>query len=620
MEKLIKIKICDLSNHQLSTLMVYLNDQYRIGSPKVSDAAFDYVYMPALFKRIPTHALITKVQVEPQQGTKGRIKHVHPMLSTKKAYLHSELNDFFNRCLTAANKINITQPITYKLSAKLDGLAATLDLDKQLLLTRGDGLDGSNISPLLNQGLIIEGDGSGVGEIVVSLSYFKKYLSDYKHPRNFVSGIANSISCNGNTDSLSTASLQALKDGAIKLVLFKDLFTVQAQANEILANPELMAECANKNCQYLCDGTVIEVVDDELKTSMGANDHNHHWQIAFKQKGDTANVRVTDVQWNVGRNQITPVINIEPTWLSGAMISKVTGHHAGRILSEKIGKGSLIEIIRSGEIIPTYLTSLETGSTVIPTHCPCCKKPVVWANDFITCTNIDCEDRTISSIVYHFEKIGVDLFGRKTVAKLVRNGIKELFQVYGSSVFDFTECGIGLGQARNLSDQLLNARNVPVDDFKVLASIGINTLGKGSSKRLLAVTTIDQIHELTSENIAEIDGFGDITSVSISAAFQKERALLHFLCSILNIRHTKSQTPKSGTLMGLRIVFTGKMESNRNEMKNIAEINGADVQSSVRKDTNYLVTGQSVGATKISAAQAKGVNVISEVEFYELIA
>lgn len=613
MERLLKLKIDSLSDHQLSDLMVYLNDQYRGGSPKVSDASFDYIYMPALQKRLPTHHLITKVQPEPMLGSKLRIKHLNPMLSTQKAYLASEVSAYLNRC-QKATEAKQAGSLTYRITAKLDGLAAKYDEELQTLVTRGDGQEGQSIGNLLKHGLKVIGSGSGVGEIVVVQSYFEKYLSHMKHPRNFVSGVANS-------DSISPEGIKALEDGAIHLVLFKDMHSLSVTANEVETNMIDLAERAGEGCIYKCDGTIIEIENDSVKQYMGATDHHHLWMLAFKQKGETANVNVLGIEWSVGRSKITPVLQLETTLLSGAEISKVTAHHAGNVKSLSLGTGAVISLIRSGSVIPKVESIIsKSDHCIIPTHCPCCSEAVVWSNDFILCINDQCEDRKVSKICYHFEQISALLFGRKTVQKMVKNGLDSIVRIYQAKKYDFVNCGIGEGQAENLIKERIRVKTTPVDDFKVLASLGISKLGNGSSKRLLSTETINNITNLSREDIVAIDNFGDKTSLSISENLKLNSGIIEFLVSNLNITHTKAKVTSSGSLNGIKLAFTGKMASNRNDMKALAETSGGDVQSSVRKDTTYLVTGLNVGATKIDAAQAKGVKVITEDEFYKLIA
>lgn len=68
------------------------------------------------------------------------------------------------------------------------------------------------------------------------------------------------------------------------------------------------------------------------------------------------------------------------------------------------------------------------------------------------------------------------------------------------------------------------------------------------------------------------------------------------------------------------MVFTGKMtHGTRDEMGNIAEDYGANVQNSLNKKTDILVVGDRPGVSKLDKAKALGVKVISEEEFYELV-
>ncbi|MGI2115574.1 BRCT domain-containing protein (plasmid) [Shewanella sp. HL-SH4] len=613
MKKLLKTTIANLSDVQLSDLMTYLNDQYRKGTPQISDTAFDFIYLPSLRQRVPQHPLITKVQPEPAMGSKGRIKHLHPMLSTDKAYLDSELSAYTYRCQQTADALQQSE-LKFRITAKLDGIAAKYDSILKTVVTRGDGSQGYEVGRLLELGLTVIGKGSGVGEMVISQAYFDEHLSNkYKHSRNFVAGIV-------NADNINADGLKALADGAIHLVLFKDMFGLTVSANEINTNMVQLAEWAGRECPYNCDGTVIEVINPVVKEAMGANDRFHNWQIAFKQQGETAQFNVLGVTWSVGRNKITPVIEVEPQLLSGAVISRVTAHHAGNVKSLSLGKGAVIELVRSGFIIPKIEKCIKTGLVEIPTHCPCCKEPVEWANDFILCINDACSERKVSSICYHFELIQCDLFGRKSVQKLVLGGLDSIEAIYQATQSDIERCGLGAGQATNLINELQRIRSTPVDDFKVLASLGIKSLGRGSSKRILKIKTLNEIATLSASDISILDNFGELTANIIATSLRRKADFITFLISQLNIRHTKSDTPKSGSLVGLKLVFTGKMESSRDQMKVLAENNGAEVQSSVRKDTTYLVKGQNVGATKINAAQSKGVTVIDENAFYAMIA
>jgi predicted DNA-binding WGR domain protein len=71
-------------------------------------------------------------------------------------------------------------------------------------------------------------------------------------------------------------------------------------------------------------------------------------------------------------------------------------------------------------------------------------------------------------------------------------------------------------------------------------------------------------------------------------------------------------------LKGKSLCFTGILEMKRAEAKSLAEEAGATVTGSVSKKTNILVAGSGAGS-KISDAQAKGVEVWTEDEFKDAI-
>lgn len=72
-------------------------------------------------------------------------------------------------------------------------------------------------------------------------------------------------------------------------------------------------------------------------------------------------------------------------------------------------------------------------------------------------------------------------------------------------------------------------------------------------------------------------------------------------------------------LNGLSVVFTGKMSGSRAQMESQAGQYGAWTSDRVTTGTDLLVTGSRVGKVKTDAARDKGVSVITESEYYQLI-
>ena len=77
---------------------------------------------------------------------------------------------------------------------------------------------------------------------------------------------------------------------------------------------------------------------------------------------------------------------------------------------------------------------------------------------------------------------------------------------------------------------------------------------------------------------------------------------------------------KTGKLAGKSFVVTGTLSSmSRDEAADAIRLHGGTFQSSVGKDTDYLVAGGSVGASKLKKAQSYGTSVIDEATFKDMI-
>lgn len=607
--------VAEMSTDELVAFLKQLNAAYRSGEPMVEDDTYDHVYLAELKKREPSHEFLSAV--EPEVETSGKkIRHKKPMLSTEKAYDQNEIHSFIKRVLKHAEVIDLDeQDIKFRITPKLDGMAANFEDD--ILATRGNGLTGNDITRNLERGVVaIGGDNSGVGEIVISTSYFADNLSDhFSHPRNFVTGVIGS-------DTLNELAKEALQDKAIHFVAYSTLEAVNCGVKELNDDCEALCDKVEAACPYPMDGSVIDVMNIELREELGATNHHNNWQIAKKRKGQTASAKVLGITWQTGRTgRITPVINIETTNLTGANISNITGHHAGNIKNLNIGIGATVEFVRSGEVIPKLLGVLSIGEEAkIPNQCPSCEANTEFDNDFLVCTGDVCVAQVESQLVHFFNILGnVDLFGPRTINTLVENNITSLQAIYQLSVEDFKSLGFGDKQSENLVAQLLRSRTEEVENWRFLAAFGVHHLGRGDSRKILREYPLDKLNELTEQDLLKVSGFGEITSQEIPAGIKKRWEQISYLLELgFNLR-SEEIAQNDSAISGEYIVFTGAMENSRDGMKEQARQLGANVQSSVNKKTTLLVIGQKVGAAKITKAESLGTRVITEADYLALI-
>ena len=357
----------DLSDQQLAEFCEYANIQYRAGHQVISDEDYDFLYLKALKKRVPNHRIFDSIEPEIIPFSEEKVLIPKSMLSIDKAYSFDEILKWIKRIFKSINEINYdSRKLIFKATPKLDGFAGYDDGEK--LYTRGDGKKGSDISRVFERGLKIFNNskrGQGPGEIVVKKSYFDKYLASFfEFPRNFQASLI-------KEKELDEHAKNAIKNNGAFFVPFKQLPNWQGNVEELKSNFENIVKNSLKSVDFDVDGVVFEVVNDEIKSHMGSNRKFHRWQIAFKENKDKAHVKVLSITPQVGRTgKITPVAELEATQLSGATIVRATGHHYGLVRDQQLGKGSIIELTRSGLVIPKINKVLKPSiEVIIPSNC-----------------------------------------------------------------------------------------------------------------------------------------------------------------------------------------------------------------------------------------------------------
>ena len=370
---------------------------------------------------------------------------------------------------------------------------------------------------------------------------------------------------------------------------------------------------------------VAEVTDERIRHRMGATAHHYRWQIAIKERGETAVTTVKEVHWQVGRTgNITPVLIVKPVFLSGATIRRVTAHHADMIKQKQIGPGAEIEITRSGEVIPKLEDVLQPSQGV-PTICPVCDYPLVWNNFFLNCENPSCTAQVEQALNHWFKTLGnIDWFGIKTIQKIVAKGHRTLEQIYRLREDDFQEMGFGRVLSKNLSDAIATSLKKAVEDWRFLAAFGIPELGKGDSQKLLVHMPLESVLTVSEEQVASIHGFGTVTSHAIVKGIrQKKQTIAAMLALNFNLQRTplaQEMPPPSNPISGKGVVFTGKMNrGTREQMQTTARRMGAKVQSAVSGKTAYLVCGENAGQRKLEMARKLKIECVSEDEYIKLI-
>jgi len=613
-----KVLISDLPSSDLLEFCKIANQRYRDGSPIISDEDYDFIFISELLKRYPNHPFFQQIEAENEGFSEEKIKLPEKMLSTDKAYSWEEINRWLERITKFSKEINYSlNDIQIKGTAKLDGFAGYDDGAK--FYTRGDGNKGSDISRVFERGLGIFNDsrrGQGPGEIVVKRSYFEKHLAnDFEYPRNFQASLI-------KEKDLDRFAVNAISEKAALFVPFTQLPQWLGSIDEFRSQFLDIVGQLEIGVDFDIDGVVFEIVNPELKEYMGSTRKFHRWQIAFKENKEKAQVKVISVTAQVGRTgKITPVAELEPTQLSGATIYRATGHHYGLVKQQGLGAGSVIELTRSGLVIPKINKVLKTAKVDIPTNCPSCGNQLSWDSDFLMCFNHDeCPEQIMGKIIYFFRILANnDGFGQATIQKLYTEGIRQVSDIYLLSKAKLISMGFGDKTSQNLIDQLTRSRLESIEDWRFLAAFGVQRLGMGNCENLLKSYSINQIFNLSVQDISNIGGFAELTAelifdgllsikdqyeTLVSGGFQLERTLI-------------SSNDKAGNNLfsNKKIVFTGAMSNSRAELEKQAKAYGVLVGKSVSSKTDFLIVGENVGQSKIKAAKSHKVEILSETEY-----
>ena len=211
------------------------------------------------------------------------------------------------------------------------------------------------------------------------------------------------------------------------------------------------------------------------------------------------------------------------------------------------------------------------------------------------------------------------MIGQATIKKLYENGIHQVSDIYALDEAELMSMGFGEKTSQNLVKQLIRSRQESVEDWHFLAAFGVQRLGMGNCENLLKHYSLEQVFDLSVEDIANIEGFAELTAelifnglvlikhqyeTLISGGFELEKTIL--VSQIIRYDHL---------FQNKKIVFTGTMSQPRSELQKQAKAHGISVSSSVSSKTDFLIIGENVGQSKLKAAKVNDVVILTEEEY-----
>jgi len=381
------------------------------------------------------------------------------------------------------------------------------------------------------------------------------------------------------------------------------------------------------------DGLVIKVNDRALFRELGVVGKQPRAAVAYKYAAEQATTVVNDIVISIGRTgAATPVAVFDPVVVAGTTVQHASLHNADEIARKDIRVGDTVIIFKAGDIIP-QVESVVKELRPKDTHAFNYEQALKEQYPELTFERPEGEavyrlkgvtgHFLLKKALEHFASKGaldIDTLGEKNVVALVDAGlVKDLADIYKLTKEQLLELERFAEISATKLVAAIDEKRTPLLE-RFIYGLGIRHVGAQTAIDLAAYfKDLSTLQYATIDQLLAIEGVGTVVAESIVAWFADpdNEALLEKFALLGVIPHYEK---KSGTLAGQHFVVTGTLESmSRDEAADKIRSLGGTFQTSVAKDTTYLVAGGKVGESKLKKARTYGTRIITEEAFLELL-
>ncbi|GAB4233059.1 MAG: NAD-dependent DNA ligase LigA [Chlamydiales bacterium] len=639
-------------------------------NPVISDQEYDLLLkeLEKIEKEHPDWVISTSpTQRVGETLTAGfpTVRHEVPMLSLANTYSKEELEDFIKR----VKKLSHQQELAFCAELKMDGIAVTAHYEKGTFIrgvTRGDGKQGDDITTNIRtiQSLPLKLTGKTVpdylevrGEVFMPREAFlhlnqekeRKGEELWANPRNAAAGSLKlldpslaarrhlSIVFYGVAQGLPStvtsqyASLGFLREMGLPTVeyaaLCHTLDDIWKFADHISTKRSWLS--------YEIDGIVVKVDHLAEQKRLGMTGKNPRWAVAYKFAAEQAVTKIKTITVQVGRTGVlTPVAELEPVRLAGSTISRATLHNFDEVQRKDIRIGDTVIIEKGGDVIPKVVSVVlkdrnpESKPWNMPDKCPSCGTAIVKIPQEVAlrCPNrMSCPDQQHRRLVHFVGKDAMDIdhVGTKVVDLLMEKGLirkpSDLYLLKQEQLLALE--GFQEKSVHNILESIHRSRNVTLSRF--IMALGIKHVGTQTADLLAArAGDIDTLAKMTEEELMEIEGIGQIVAEEIVNYFGSEenvKEIQKLLELGVNPQKQEKARLQGHPFTGKTFVLTGTLENyTRQAAAGLIKERGGKVTSSVTKNTDYILAGDSPGS-KYEKGQKLGISIVDEETFNSML-
>ena len=512
----------------------------------------------------------------------------------------------------------------YVLSCKLDGVSGLYTTEDQIpkLYTRGDGKVGQDVSyliPYLNlpktKGIVIR------GEFIIQKNVFEtKYKNEFANPRNMVAGIINHKAVDKNkiqdVDFVAYEVIKPILNPKEQMEFLLNTLKTKCVFNRLEPNisNELLSQLLIDNrrlYKYEIDGIIV-TNNKVYERKIGNPEHAFAFKMILSDQ--LAEASVVDVIWSPSKDgYLKPRVQILPINLGGVTIEYATGFNGAFIQNNKIGIGAIIQIVRSGDVIPHILNVTTPASAPkMPTQ------SYKWnsTNVDIILENMD-QDITVreKNITGFFKGIEVEGLGSGNVSRIMEAGFNTVPKIINMTTNDFLKVeGFKITMANKIYNGIKD-KTTAASLVTLMSSSNLfgRTLGEKKIELIMSeypdiLISKESIQEKTQKilsvkGIAEKSATTFVESIGSFNNFIKECGLENKLYNQPFIN--KNLELNVGPLFNKTIIMTGFRDKNLEDKIKTA---GAKLGSSVSKNT-YLVIVKNLEEDTTKATDAKKIGI-----------
>lgn len=627
---------------ELTDSIIKFNEEYRNGKPSISDEEYDKL-LDRLKEIDPSNDLISRSIIESSPKNREE-KLPYEMMSLDKYKTPESLHKW-------ANRFKYDEFI---ITPKFDGISIELNESKQAW-TRGDGTTGQRCDkqigsvPNVKKSLF---SGYVRGEMIILNDTWnhEKAFRDYKHPRNTVNGwVSGDYSSKTPYHLMTFMAYDYLshsdEDKDKQLDYLNDTInSIYVPYYKICKDrlfDEFLEEVFNEFKEmFPIDGLVIEANKAYDRNGKEANG-NPSYSISYKSPlfSSSKTAIVEQVKFNINRyGMLTPTVHFPPMMLSGAEVKKANGINARYIQDWGIREDEVIEIVRSGEVIPkitkignisipfveyyksrkeynnAYKLELDKRKKEIENpinlnnmKCPFCGSDTKWdeSNLNLYCCNERCDERLLQQLVEFFNILEAEDLAESTIRTLYNAGFNTLEKILNMSINDAIQLkNFASRSATLLMGEINRLTTIPIPEARLMHASGIFPNMAEKTLQLILDSIVNNIP------LNEVKGIGDITYEKYNNGLKEWNNFSDQYSKYFNISKTNKKELKEGPLSGRKICFTG-CRPDSNTFNTITNLGGDIVDGMSKLVTDLVAKDINSSSSKFTKAREYKINILS---------